>query len=469
MHTASSHAAWAAQELAGATFGDARLDKRLVRIVADKAAKPTASIPQASGDWAATKATYRFLAADQITPAAIRAAATDATLRRVAAHATVVVLQDTTELNYTSHPHTTGLGTLDNVHARGLKVHSALAATLDGVPLGVLHQAVWSRPAPTKGRPSRRTRPQAQRESQRWLTTLAAVQAQVPAPTHLIVVADREADIYPLFIEARDSRTDLVIRATYNRGIVGGKRLEDVTAELVWQGMDTVAIPGNGTRVARTATVRMGWAEVQVLPPTDYPAPASAPRPTLRLVVVEEDAPPPGVKPLRWLLWTTLAVESWADARQVVAIYRVRWLIERYHLVLKSGCGVEKLQLETAAGLERALAVCSIVAWRLLWLTYQARQTPDAPCTTVFATHEWQALVCTIERTATPPVRPPTVREAVRMVARLGGFLARTGDGEPGVQTLWRGLTRLDDIAATWLLARGSDDQNLALPLMGNG
>ena len=320
---------WAAEELASAALGDARLTKRFVRIVADKVAKPSASIPQASGDWAATKATYRFLAADHITPEALRAAAYDATLRRVQAHDTILLLQDTTELNYTSHPHTTDLGALDNAHARGLKVHSGLATTLAGVPLGLLHQAVWSRPAPTKGRPSRRTRPQAKRESQRWLTTLEAVQQRVPQTTRLIVVADREADIYPLFIHERDSRTDLVIRATYNRGIVGGKRLEDVTAELVWQGSSRVDIPGNGQRAGRTATVRIGWAEVQVLPPTDYPAPAAAPRPSLNLIVVEESGPPVGVQPLRWLLWTTLAVESWEDAVRVVEIYRARWLIER--------------------------------------------------------------------------------------------------------------------------------------------
>ena len=468
MNAFSSHAAWAAQELASASLGDARLRKRLVRIVADKVAKPTASIPQASGNWAATKATYRFLAADQITPEAIRAAHRDATLGRVQAHQTILVLQDTTELNYTSHPHTTDLGYLDNARSQGLKVHSGRAATLDGRPLGLLHQAVWARDAATKGQ-KRRTRPQAERESQRWRTTLEAVQQHVPNTTRLIVVADREADIYALFIAPRDARTELVVRATYNRGLVGGQRLEELTAQVAWQGTRTVTLPGNGQRAARRATVQIGWAEVQVLPPSDYPAPAAAPRPTLRLVVVAEREPPLGVRPLRWLLWTTLTVQDWDEAVRVVEIYRVRWLIERYHFVLKSGCGIEQLQLATAAGLERALAVCCVVAWRLLWLTYQARQTPDQACTTVFATHEWQALYCTVHHTATPPLQPPSLHQAVRMVARLGGFLARRGDGEPGVQTIWRGLMRLDDIAATWLLARASNDQELNSPLVGNG
>lgn len=462
-----NHASWAAQELATARLGDARLTKRLVRIVADKLAQPTASIPEASGSWAATKATYRFLSSAQFSTDRIRAAHLDATRARVAPLGTVLVLQDTTELNYTSHPHTHGLGHLDHAFSAGLKVHSGLAATLDGVPLGLVHQAVWARDAATKGQKSRK-RPQAERESQRWLTTLAEVQRALPAPTHLIVVADREADIYPLFIAPRETRTDVVVRATYNRGLVGNRKLEDVARTVRWAGQRTVHIPGNGTRAARSAVVRIGWTTVELLPPRDYPQPATAPRPSVQLVVVEEHEPPQGIKPLRWLLWTTLPVTTWEQALAVVEAYRARWLIERYHYVLKSGCGIEQLQLEAAERLERALAVCCVVAWRLLFLTYQARQHPEASCTSVFAPHEWQALVCTIQQTAEPPDEPPSLRAAIRMVAQLGGFLGRKGDGEPGVKTLWRGLIRLEDIAATWLLLRGAAHHQLD-QVMGNG
>jgi hypothetical protein len=465
----SNHHNWAAQELATADFGDARLSKRLVRIVADKLAKPTASIPQASGSWSATKATYRFLAAEQVAADRIRAAHLDATCSRIHHHETVLVLQDTTEMLYTSHPHTKGLGELDHAGSKGLKVHSALAATLDGVPLGLVYQSVWARQAPPTARKPRKRPPQAERESQRWLTSLAEAQQALKAPTRLIVVADREADIYPLFIAPRDERTDLVIRATYNRGLVGGDKLQDAIERIRWQGSRTVTIPGNGSRAARTATVQIGWTTVQVLPPQDYPCPASAARPTLDLVVVEERDAPAGVKPLRWLLWTTLSVTSWDEAVAVVQIYEKRWLIERYHYVLKSGCGIEKLQLETAERLERALAVCCIVAWRLLWLTYQARETPKVACSEVFARHEWEALVCTVHGRVVPPSEPPSLGEAVRMVAQLGGFLARKGDGEPGVKTIWRGLLRLDDIAATWLLARACNEHQSDRSLMGNG
>lgn len=459
---------WAAAELATARLGDARRTARLIRIVAAKAAHPTASIPQASATWANTKATYRFLASSHVPASVIRDAHRDATRARAQTHATVLVAQDTTELNYSAHPHTTGLGFLDNASAHGLKVHSGLAATLEGVPLGLVQQTVWARDAATKGQIGR-TRPQAARESQRWLTTLAEAQQAIPAPTRLIIIADREADIYPLFIAPRDDRTDLVIRATYNRNVGGGRKLADVIGEIAWSGTRTVAIPAHGARVARTATVQIGWTSVQVQPPMDYPRPASAPRPTLQVVVVQEVDAPTGVTPLRWWLWTTLPVTTWDDATAVVDHYRARWLIERYHFVLKSGCGIEHLQLEAADRLERALAICCIVAWRLLWLTYHARQAPEQLCTVAFADHEWQALVCTVRQTPTPPRDPPTLRAAVRMVAQLGGFLARNGDGEPGVKTIWRGLIRLDDIAATWRLLHRDRDHPPPSSDVGNG
>lgn len=155
---------------------------------------------------------------------------------------------------------------------------------------------------------------------------------------------------------------------------------------------------------------------------------------------------------MSWLLLTTLPVTSFEDVVQCLRWYSYRWLIERYHYVLKSGCRIEQLQLETAERIHRALATYTIVAWRLLWITYLARYHPDAPADTVLETHEWQALYCTIHHTALPPPSPPSVHTCVRWIAQLGGFLARRRDGEPGVKTIWQGLRRLHDIAQTWLL-----------------
>jgi hypothetical protein len=172
----------------------------------------------------------------------------------------------------------------------------------------------------------------------------------------------------------------------------------------------------------------------------------------LQVVLAQEEDLSDGVKPISWLLLTTIDINSFEVAAHCVRWYTYRWLIERYHYTLKSGCGIEKLQLETGHRIDMALATYSIVAWRLLWLTYEARYNPDIPCDTVLEADEWRSLCATINKNPIPPKKPPTLREAVRMIASLGGFLGRKGDGEPGVKTIWLGLRRLYDITATWKL-----------------
>jgi hypothetical protein len=198
------------------------------------------------------------------------------------------------------------------------------------------------------------------------------------------------------------------------------------------------------------------FATIELQPPQQHPQLASLQPIIVQVILAQEENPPTGVEPINWLLLTTLAIASVADVVQYLRWYSYRWLIERYHYVLKSGCRVEQLQLESAARLQRALATYVIVAWRLLWITYQARAFPDQPADSVLAPHEWQALYCRIHKTPIPAKTPPTVHTCVRWIAQLGGFLGRKRDGEPGVKTLWRGLRRLHDIALTWQLSHSS-------------
>ena len=203
-------------------------------------------------------------------------------------------------------------------------------------------------------------------------------------------------------------------------------------------------------REARQAQVvlRFGSLELKV------PKRVTTSQQSLQVQVVEvfEPAPPDGHEAVHWLLLTSLPVTTLAQAHQVVQWYTYRWLIERFHYVLKSGCKLEERQLQTEARLERLLAVFNLVAWRLLWLTYQARQTPDVSCLVVFTELEWQALYQHHHRTTTLPHTPPTLAQVVRMIAQLGGVLGRAGDGEPGVKVLWRGWMRFQDIFDTWLI-----------------
>jgi hypothetical protein len=441
--------AWAAQELRQANLGEARRTRRLIQIVEDLAAQPSASVPQASGTWAKTKAVYRFWDDAPVTPAAIRESHIHSTVERSRRQRQVLAVQDTTELDYADHPATTGLGPLENIWQNGLKIHSTLAVRTDGVPLGLLHQHVWVRDA-RKEEVSRQRRKRATRdkESQRWLTAWQASQDQLPPEVGVIVVADSEADIFDLFATPRRPGAELLIRGTHNRRV-------DATAKYLWDSV--CAQPVRGTypltlrrrdgQPAREAVLTVRTATVTIQPPRHHLKRAQVRPVTLHVILVAELTPPPTGEPIVWLLLTTLPIDTWEQVQQCITWYTYRWFIERYHFVYKSGCHLEDLQLETADRLQRALATYSLVAWRLLWLTYEARRAPEASCEPVLERAEWQALYAKQHATDQVPMTPPTLRDAVRGIAQLGGFLARRSDGEPGVKTIWLGLRRLSDLA----------------------
>jgi hypothetical protein len=462
---------WAAAELQTVRLGDARLTKRLITVVEALAAQPTASVPQATGSWAATKAAYRLWDTPTVTPQAILAAHQDGIRARLPGQAAVLAVQDTTELDFSHHPQTQGIGPLSAVTHHGLHVHSALAVRPDGVPLGVVHQQVWARDPAERGKARRRRQlPTAAKESQRWLDTQAGTLAALPAEHPVITVGDAEADIFDLFAQPRRPGADLLIRATHNRVVSDEAHyLWPAVRQVAAGGQIRVAVGRRDDRPPRQATVTVRWTPVMLQPPRHHVQRARLQPLALTAVLAEEAPPPVGGEPICWLLLTTLPVPTLAAALQCVQWYSYRWLIERYHYVLKSGCRVEALQLATAARLERALATYAVVAWRLLWLTYEARRQPTAACTVALEPAEWHALCCTIQRTPTPPAEAPQLGTAVRWIAQLGGFLGRRHDGDPGVTTLWRGLQRLQDIAATWQLAHptqysGTDPS----PLVGN-
>lgn len=445
---------WAAEELHAVDLGDPRRNRRLIRLVEDLAAHPAASVPEACHSWAATKAAYRFWDNPHVTPEAIRAAHSRTTRDALASHATVLVIQDTTQLDFTAHPRTRGLGPLSHPSGQGLHVHSALVATDAGVPLGLIHQEVWARErAGVAPRPHRRQRATADKESQRWLTALSATQADLPEGLRAITIADREADIYDLFVHPRRAGVELLIRAAHNRRVVDDSQyLWSAIYAAAPAGELTVTVGRRGDQPQREARLILRFRSVTIRPPRHPPNRSQLPSIRLQVILAEEAQPPAGVKAVKWLLFTTLAVTCVEEAVHCVQWYSQRWLIERYHLVLKSGCRLEELQWEKAERLQRALATHSIVAWRLLWLTYEARQDPMKPCDQVLEREEWEALYARIHETREVPTAPPTLREAVRWIAQLGGFLGRRGDGEPGVQTLWKGMRHLHDMATTWAI-----------------
>lgn len=459
---------WSALELRHVDLGDQRLNKRLVKLVDDLLHAPESSVPVASGDWAATKAAYRFWDNPRVDPEDIRAAHAAVTLERleIYRHEPILVIQDTTSFDFTDHPDTAGLGYLGHSKRSGFWLHTALAVSAPGVPLGPLHQHTWTRDPKALGKRALRNKKEtADKESQRWLGALAATEDVLPVDQTVITVADREADFYDLFAAPRRAGSHLLIRAKPRRRVRQVERLLGRTVRAAEAaGTMTVELRRGDDRPPRKAVLTIRFATVDIAPPSTHVRRKELPHLRLTAILAEEENPPAGQEPVRWWLLTTLAISTLDDAMRVVGWYALRWLVERYHYVLKSGCRIEQLQLETAERLRRALATYAVVAWRLLWLTYEARRNPETSCESALPREQWQVLHRVVEKSKSLPATPPSLREAVRQIARLGGFLARKGDGEPGVKTIWRGLRRLDDFVTGSRLSR----HDLAPEVVGN-
>jgi hypothetical protein len=449
---------WPEEELAQADLGDRRLTRRLVSILRDFYARPQANIPQACQTRSKTKATYRFLEHPEMTLDKILHSHYEATLDRLKGEKIVLAVQDTTSLNYATHLATENLGPIDNRPDKGLGLllHDTLAFNPEGIPLGLIDVQCWARDGKNFGKAGEdhHKLPIEQKESHKWLVSFRrVVQAQQRYPqSTFISIGDREADIYELFeLALRESlsrRTQLLVRAMHDRCLGENQgHLWEMLARQAVSGIQEVRIPRQGNRLARVARLEVRFAQVSLKPP---PRKSKLRDSTIWAVLAREISPPEGVDPLEWLLLTTMEVTTFEQAVEKLAWYTVRWGIEVYHRTLKSGCKIEERQLGTADRIETCLAIDMVVSWRIIYLTRLGRDTPDVPCTVYFEEAEWKALNAYITQNPVPPERTPTLREATREVASLGGFLVRKGDGEPGTKSLWLGLQRLDDPTAMW-------------------
>jgi hypothetical protein len=445
-------AGWSVREFAGLDLGDARLNRRLLTMAEAFGAHPQASINQASEDWQATTAAYAFFANPTVEPRDILVPHQPRTLERMAAEELVLAVQDTCFLNDTHHPATTGLGPIGGGQP-GLVLHTTMACTPQGLPLGILDQRIWARPA--EPAPRGRRRPIAEKESQKWLNALEESSSLPPSEIRLVTIADREADLYEFLDRAHDLEAESVVRATHDRKVAGAVgQLWAHMASHARAGTVTVTLAARPQRPERQADLEVRVAQGVLQPPqrpADDPGIWLEPRAVWALWL-HEPAPPAGAEAVDWLLLTTVAITTWAEATERIGWYGVRPGIESWHKILKSGCTVEDARLEAAEKLVPYLTLMGILAWRLFWLTHIHRQEPEASCTRILADHEWKALSTKIKRTAVLPDTPPTVRQAVRWIAQLGGFLGRKGDGEPGITTIWRGWSRLTDIAEVYRL-----------------
>lgn len=457
---------WAKTEFGSTDLGDKRVNARLVELADDFFKKPLASIPQACGTINKTKGAYRLLSHENATMDNLLANHYESTLSRCAKEKRVFAIQDTTSLNYSTRLATQDLGPIGSYGAQatlGLLVHSTFMLSETDVPLGLMDVKCWSRSQDEKdyGKANERyDLPIEDKESNKWLEGFNAVaeSAYRASDTEFVVMGDRESDIFELFNLNREkalSNLHLLVRATHQRKIrlASGENsyLWDYVESLASAGELNVSIPRRGKLAARDARVELRFAEVDVVSP-DKPFTKHLKAVKLFAIaakeIVAETDKDKNPEPLKWLLLTTKPVATFQEAVEKVSWYTKRWHIEVFHRTLKSGCRIEDRQLGSAHSLQAALSIDLVVAWRIFHLAKLGREVPDSPCTVFFEDYEWKALICFVNQTPIPPSEPPSLKDALIMVAKLGGFLGRKGDGMPGTETLWRGIERLSDIAA---------------------
>ena len=458
---------WIWRELGTAQFGDARLTQRAMTIAQDLSGHPDQSLASIyEGNLGGLHAAYRFYDNPAVTPAKILAPHFEATWDRSGEQPIVLIAQDTTYFNYSSHKAFQGGGPIESLNDKGILVHSALAMTPQGVPLGLVAQKIWARdPAEFRKASQRKRRAFEAKESARWLAEARKAAQGVPDGTLAVIIGDRESDIYEVFAQSLKDPFELLVRSAQNRRVEwnGDKTLlRDAVEASPILGTFVIDVPRKEGHPIRQATLTVQVAEVRLLPPKGRPKDGEEP-PTVRVLLAQEIDPPAGIEPIQWILCTTLPVETFEDARRLVEWYTYRWRIERLHFVLKTGgSNVEKIQLQAYDRMVRAIALYSIVAWRILWMTYPVREDPDQPCSVVFSPEEAEALRQVYERQRpkkgprSQPLAPDhrlTLGEAMHTMAKLGGFLGRKSDGAPGVKTLWRGYRALQLIVLGMQLA----------------
>ena len=460
---------WAEEEFSGVEFGDKRLENRLMTIVRDFYSRPQGDIPEACQSRAGTKAAYRFFDNKETSMDAILAPHYESTLRRIKKEKTVLVVQDTTSLNYSMHPTMSGIGPIGSKKEgiTGLIVHDTIAFNTEGTPLGIIDVQVWARDAEEFGkRIKRHEKPIEEKESNKWLTSYKkTIDAQKKCPgTRLINVCDREGDVYELFHLAANTpkAPGLLVRAERDRLLSEGHgHLWEKITEGTPAGIFEVHIPRRKKAPSRTAVLEIRYKEVKLDPPKRKSELGEI---TLYAVLAEEKEAPEGIEPLKWMLLTTVQVETFEDAYESVQWYCRRWGIEIFHKTLKSGCRIEERQLGSAERIESCLAIDMVVAWRIFYLTKLGRETPDVPCTVFFEDAEWKVLVAHKYKDINRLKEPPSLREAIRLTASLGGFLGRKCDGEPGIKSLWLGLQYLDGMTVGWTAALSLHAPNLLIP-----
>ncbi len=454
---------WAEQTYGAAQLGHVARTRRAVVIAAAMAAEPAGSVPAQQHSQAATKAVYRFCENAHVSYEALMQPHWQQTRTDASRYQQVLLVQDTTQVDYQAHPKTTGLGPIGNGTHQGFLLQSVLAIEpMSHEVLGVLQQEPFLRqPAPKQERSQQRA--QRAHEAQVWERAVAAI-GSPPAGVQWIHVGDRGSDDFAFMRACEATRTHFLIRVAQDRlvdeEVQRGQEavkprphrtrrpeeqqpepLKTVVARWPVRGAQVVDVPPEHERQARTAQLSLSWGQVRLHPPQESKDPDRRPI-VVWVLHVWEAQPPEGVEALEWYLLTSVPTESESEAWQRVQWYRQRWTVEDYHHGLKTGCRIEARQLQSYEGLRRLLGFLAPVAVRLLQVRWHARQTPDQPAVQVLP----RMLVHLVALKTGGSVEEMTIEQCWKKIAQLGGYLGRKSDGPPGWKTLWHGWLHLQDL-----------------------
>lgn len=466
---------WVEDEFATADLGDSRLNERLKSIASRIFDTPQASIKSALRGWTEVIGAYRFFNNSQTTVDGILAPHRDAVLERIKAHPRVMLIQDTSELDYTNKSALKGAGPLSALSRTGFFAHNHFIVTPEGLPLGIWDTDIYARDEKEHGKAKdRKQKPIEEKESYRWLDGYrqACELAQLVPDTEVVSCSDREGDIHEVFEdwhlrhERGDIEAQLLIRLRQDRRIVTEenkdghpKVLAEVSAAPL---LGTLCVQvkkktqykkdkkGNRQkqiRSGRKAMVEIRATDVVLVPPARPDR--KLPEIPIHVVLVKEKAPPKGEDPISWVLLTTLKADDFEGNLEIVRLYAERWEIECFHRVLKTGCKVEELQLKEDERIKPAVALYMVIAWRVMYVMKLGRECPDLPCDVVFEEEEWKA-VCVLTHGRQALKSKPSLGELILLVAELGGYLNRKADGPPGAQAIWQGMARVTDFALMW-------------------
>ena len=451
---------WIEKELQHVKLGDKRLNKRFLKTSKLIEAKASGSINQSCRSWKEVKGAYRLLNHEKLKESDIYSSHQQETCNRIKGHSLSLCVQDTSYLDYDTHTKTQGLGSISKAytkHKQGLLLHSTLALSEEGLPLGLTSQQCWSRPEREEEAKQKSRRKYVSdikdKESYKWIKALKDTRNLVPEETRIVTIGDREADIFELLWTAETLKTLFLVRNRQNRKFIqpdGCKtNIRNHLQSILNKKEVLISIPQKKNHRARTASVEIKFSSglIPIRSASIYGSKKSQHKISDKLAVyivsAQEINPPADTEAINWILITNIAIYNFEDALERIRWYQLRWRIEEYFRILKSGCNIERSRLSTKEKLQKLIALKSVIAYKILLLSKLALTAPETDCTQVLSQEEWQTLYIREHQTTQVPQKPPNIKQALIWLGKLGGFLNRKNDRLPGAMTLWRGYEEL--------------------------